>query len=589
MIDRILQYIKANILNQIHYDDEQRSKDALMRKIALFWIFPTFLFLLLFFFSGLYLSAFNLFLICVNHILCIYLSTKGYSKIPRFLETVIPSFLIFILACVEFPVTDKMKLLLIILNLSLISFSFIFFSIKEWIYIAIGAGLIFVYGSIYEFVGPLMFRGGENVLVQSFAFETAIYILSIGMLSVCIFTFKRMLENQVKSIQDLLKQTSKQNQEIASQRDEIEEKAASLSYALEELTSTQEEIVAQRDAIEEKAQNLAQALELLEQSQDKLIASEKMVALGQMIAGVAHEINTPLGAIRSSAGILTTTLEQILGKLPNFFTMMTLEEKNIFYILINKSIQSNNALTSKEERVIKRTLISNLEDLKIDNADEFADTFVDIGIYESIDEYSTILTSKNNLEIMQMAYKISSLLRCSRTINIGSERAGKVVHALKNYAHVNQSGAKSEGNIVESVETVLTLYYNQIKQNVKLIKHIDDDIPVILCYPDELNQVWTNLVHNALQAMNNKGTLTIAITKDLENITVSVSDSGKGIPDEIKNKIFQPFFTTKVQGEGSGLGLDIVKRIIEKHDGTIGFESVPGNTTFTVTIPIKLN
>jgi signal transduction histidine kinase len=98
--------------------------------------------------------------------------------------------------------------------------------------------------------------------------------------------------------------------------------------------------------------------------------------------------------------------------------------------------------------------------------------------------------------------------------------------------------------------------------------------------------VWTNLIHNALQAMDNKGNLTVATIQQQGYIKVSITDSGKGIPDEIKDKIFQPFFTTKPPGEGSGLGLDIVRKIVEKHQGTITFASVPGQTTFTVSLPI---
>jgi signal transduction histidine kinase len=112
------------------------------------------------------------------------------------------------------------------------------------------------------------------------------------------------------------------------------------------------------------------------------------------------------------------------------------------------------------------------------------------------------------------------------------------------------------------------------------------EIPPILCYPDELNQVWTNLVHNALQAMDNRGTLTIGLTEYDRLVKISVTDSGKGIPEEIKAKIFDPFFTTKPAGEGSGLGLDIVKKIVEKHQGKIEVESIPGQTTFHVFLPI---
>ena len=136
---------------------------------------------------------------------------------------------------------------------------------------------------------------------------------------------------------------------------------------------------------------------------------------------------------------------------------------------------------------------------------------------------------------------------------------------------------------------MLTLYYNQLKQGIEVIKNYPEDLPKIPCYPDELNQVWTNLIHNAIQAMESKGTLTIDVKQQQENILVSIIDSGKGIPAEILPKIFQPFFTTKPAGEGSGLGLDIVKKIVDKHRGTISFQSVPGNTTFTVQLPIPVD
>lgn len=110
----------------------------------------------------------------------------------------------------------------------------------------------------------------------------------------------------------------------------------------------------------------------------------------------------------------------------------------------------------------------------------------------------------------------------------------------------------------------------------------------MLCYPDELNQVWTNIIHNALQAMDYRGTLTIDIAQQDQQAHISITDSGQGIPEHIQSKIFEPFFTTKRPGEGSGLGLDIVKKIIDKHRGRIEVKSIPGKTTFTVSLPINI-
>jgi len=161
-----------------------------------------------------------------------------------------------------------------------------------------------------------------------------------------------------------------------------------------------------------------------------------------------------------------------------------------------------------------------------------------------------------------------------------------VVFALKTYSRYDQSGEKITVNLTEGIETVLTLYQNQLKQGVEVIRNYAE-IPLVSCYPDELNQVWINLIHNALQAMDNRGSLTIDVTQENQQAKISITDSGCGIPEEIKGKIFEPFFTTKSAGEGSGLGLDIVQKIINKHLGCITVESQPGRTTFSVFIPIE--
>lgn len=113
------------------------------------------------------------------------------------------------------------------------------------------------------------------------------------------------------------------------------------------------------------------------------------------------------------------------------------------------------------------------------------------------------------------------------------------------------------------------------------------EVPAILCYPDELNQVWTNLIHNAVQAMQGQGTLDIAVSHQDQSVVVAITDSGSGIPEDLKERIFEPVFTTRPSGEGSGLGLDIVRKIIDKHQGKITVDSQPGNTTFRIFLPVK--
>ena len=339
--------------------------------------------------------------------------------------------------------------------------------------------------------------------------------------------------------------------------------------------------------VTERTLELSQALENLKTAQNKLIQSEKMVALGQLVAGVAHEINTPLGVIRASSFNNIKALGEFLEQMPQLFVKLSASEQDLFFAFLEKSFNSESQISSREKRKLKRDLQAQLQARSIARARHIANILSDIGIHQEIEPFLPLLKSPDVDLILQLAYNLARLYSNSNNSIIAIERASKVVFALKNYARYDPTGEKQQVDITEGIETVLELYHNQLKQGIEVIRDYPS-LPLIFCYPDELIQVWTNLIHNAIQAMRGKGKLEISMEQQNEQIIVKITDSGCGIPEDIKDKIFQPFFTTKPMGEGSGLGLDIARKIIDKHQGDIEVESVPGCTTFQVKLPIKL-
>lgn len=354
---------------------------------------------------------------------------------------------------------------------------------------------------------------------------------------------------------------------------------------VDEYNNMLEQIYIREESLKQRTHELTEALNSLKNTQRKLIDAEKMAALGQLIAGVAHEINTPLGAIRSSVGNIKSSLNVILTDYPQFMNKMSDNLRNDFITLCEDSLRNQFMLTSKEERINKKNITILLEKQGIENAYSFADTLVDMLICDGVEKYFDILQTQDAEAIIHMAYKLTGLQRSTDNIEFAASRASKVVFALKNFSRIGQTDEKILSDVTEGIETVYTLYYNQIKQGIEVSKNFED-VPPILCYPDELNQVWTNIIHNAIYAMDLNGRLDIHVYQQDDDVVVSITDSGKGIPPEMINEIFNPFFSTKPVGEGTGIGLDIVKRIVEKHNGRIDVESKPGKTTFRIFLPI---
>jgi two-component system, NtrC family, sensor kinase len=339
--------------------------------------------------------------------------------------------------------------------------------------------------------------------------------------------------------------------------------------------------------LQRKNQHLEQTLEQLRMAQDQLSQAEKMAALGQLVAGVAHEMNTPLGAIRSSVEHISHVLSQSLGQPFQLFQTLSAERQQDVLQLFERSAQQSDrglVWSSREKRQLKKNLIQQMTDWTVEDAEAIADTLVDIGIQSEIQPFRALIEDSDSTAILDLVYQFTSLQRSAQTIATGIDLAAKVVFALRSYTHHNISGAKVKTDLQTTVETALILYQNHLKYGIEVVKNYSP-LPPVLGVPDELNQVWSNLIHNALQAMRYTGTLTVATYKQESQVVVEVADSGEGIANEVLPKIFEPFFTTKAMGEGTGLGLSIVKKIVDHHQGTIEVSSVPGHTKFTVRLP----
>jgi signal transduction histidine kinase len=393
------------------------------------------------------------------------------------------------------------------------------------------------------------------------------------------------------TVEILQRTVSSQTQELQQEvwrRHQIEEKLRQTNETLEaQVQERTAELSIANKQLAQKNQELSQAIAHLQATQIELIQSEKMAALGQLLAGVTHEINTPLAAIRSSVKSIASFLTNDLENFSTFVRQLSPEQYADFWKLLHQSkLPSSLVLSTKEKRQLKKAIRQQISAWDIGNVETVVDILNDLGLGGQLESFSNLFQAKKCQDILEKSHQIYNLISSTNTIDLATETAVTIVLAMKKYARYDQLDRKILTQIPEGIKTVLLLYHHSLKQGVELRENYADSLPEILGYPDELNQVWTNLIQNALQAMENKGCLKIDVTQAEKNIQVKITDSGKGIPPEVMPKIFQSFFTTKPPGEGSGLGLDIVKKIIEKHDGKIEVESQPGETTFTVLIPI---
>lgn len=308
-----------------------------------------------------------------------------------------------------------------------------------------------------------------------------------------------------------------------------------LEHKANELYLSNKKLQKKNKTLKLKNQELEKALKELKQIQIQLIQSSKMASIGQLAAGVAHEINNPIGYLSNNLRVLNKYMATIKE---------VMQSRQRFYDEILHKLSS-------EDIILKKLNLMDIEKTK------------------NIDY---IIEDINNL----LAESLE-----------GVKRVADIVIGLNSFARLNRDNFKY-ASINECIESTLKVIWNEIKYKCD-VKTEFSDIPLIKCNPGQLNQVFMNLIVNASQAIENKGAITIKTSLENSNIQVCISDNGCGIPKEDLQNIFEPFYTTKPVGFGTGLGLSISYGIIQKHGGTITVQSEVGEgTTFTIHLPTEL-
>jgi signal transduction histidine kinase len=337
------------------------------------------------------------------------------------------------------------------------------------------------------------------------------------------------------------------------------------------------------------------ARELVEsnlQQEIVLRQSEQLATLGKLSAGIAHELNNPAAAVVRGADQLKNNLQQL--ELAEFtLGQSTPSESKVETMSIVQQKSNTQSLNPVYLDPLARSdREAELEDclnaLGVDNAEMHAPIMVNTGL--NCSDLKSLSNQFNNefpnvIDVLCTRQAADNLLY---EISHGANRISEIVKALKSYTYMDQAPIQSV-SIHEGLENTLVMLRSKLKEGIEVTQEYAPDMPEIEAYGSELNQVWTNIIDNAVSAMNGEGELLIRTSYDDSIVVVEICDSGPGIPDEIHSKIFDPFFTTKAPGEGTGLGLNISYNIIvQKHQGKLSVTSEPGETRFRIQLPLHI-
>ncbi|MEO9870049.1 ATP-binding protein [Ekhidna sp.] len=321
---------------------------------------------------------------------------------------------------------------------------------------------------------------------------------------------------------------------------------------------------------------------------------DKMMALGKLSAGLAHELNNPSAAVVRSSKELSKHLKFLPDKFKAVIKIDMEDEdvdrvNNLLFDKINGGLREIKMMERSEK---EDEMIEWLEKRKIDDPEELTDNFIDYGF--EIKDLEVIGQTTPKWDYGAVFGWINQVMTTERLvgeIEDASQRINDLVLSVKSYTHMDQAPAKTETDLHVGISNTLTMLNHKLKDNrIEVQKEFDEQLPQPEVMPNAINQVWTNLIDNAIDAMEERESrvLTISTVKDGDFVKVKISDTGSGIPDDIRDKIFDPFFTTKPIGKGTGLGLENVQQIVKvQHNGTIDIKSKSGHTVFTVCLPIK--
>ena len=318
--------------------------------------------------------------------------------------------------------------------------------------------------------------------------------------------------------------------------------------------------------------------------------SEKLATLGKLSAGLAHELNNPAAAAQRGSvqlGRAFTHLQQTYLKLGE----LGLSETQIATLLYLDKLAQQRAKEPSDLDTLARSDMEDeletwLESQAVENPWDVAPTLVNLGYDEG--ELNTLVEEFNPAQFLAVIAWLDNthtIYRLLEEIGQGAGRISEIVKALKGYTYLDQAPIQSV-DLHEGLNSTLVILRSKLKEGITVHREYDPDLPKIEAYGSDLNQVWTNLIDNAIGAMNGQGEITLRTRHDDQWVYVQIADNGPGIPDEIQPYLFDPFFTTKAPGQGTGLGLNISHNIVvQKHRGRIEIKSKPGETCFEVQLP----